>query len=37
VAHSLDRAASPVPLIAMPVVSFDSRPDSARVWIFGSD
>jgi hypothetical protein len=37
VAHSLDRAASPVPLIAMPVVSFDSLPDSARVWIFGSD
>ena len=27
----------PLPLIAMPVVSFDSLPDSARVWIFGSD
>jgi hypothetical protein len=26
-----------VPLKAMPVVSFDSLPDSARVWIFGSD
>jgi hypothetical protein len=27
----------PVPFIAMPVVPFDSLPDSARVWIFGSD
>lgn len=27
----------PLPLIAMPVVSFDSLPDSARVWIFGAD
>jgi hypothetical protein len=26
-----------VPSIAMPVVSFDSLPDSARVWVFGSD
>jgi hypothetical protein len=26
-----------VPFIDMPVVSFDSLPDSARVWIFGSD
>jgi hypothetical protein len=28
---------NPVPSTAMPVVSFDSLPDSARVWIFGAD
>jgi hypothetical protein len=32
-----ERAASPMTSNAMPVVSFDSLPDSARVWIFGSD
>jgi hypothetical protein len=26
-----------MPLTDMPVVAFDSLPDSARVWIFGSD
>ena len=26
-----------VPFTTMPVVSFDTLPDSARVWIFGSD
>ena len=28
---------NPVPSATMPVVSFDSLPDSARVWIFGAD
>jgi hypothetical protein len=29
--------ALPAPVDAMPVVPFDSLPDAARVWIFGSD
>jgi len=35
--HAERRAGIPDPHPIMPVVSFDSLPDSARVWIFGSD
>ena len=29
--------AVPSPVMAMPVVPFDSLPDASRVWVFGSD